>query len=107
MSLRSTPETGMRSLGSGRRWQRWFARRLESRSEVTQRRRLPHDVETLDVGAPRIDVGHDLDDVVDVALRVNAARNRKAHEFHRCECFLTRLRIRLAEHHAADLDRAN
>ena len=47
---------------------------------MTQGRRLLDDPDAGDLVAPGGDLGQSFDDVVDVALRVDAARNRQAYE---------------------------
>jgi plasmid stability protein len=79
--------------------------RRKARREVPQRRRLLDDAPAVQLAGAAGDVGADLDDVVDVALGVGAARHGEAHEVER--------RGPLgavgptAEHHRADLAAAD
>ena len=59
------------------------AQRLEVRREMAQRRRLAHDPHPAQLVGARRDGERDLDDVVDVALRVGPPRDRQAHELER------------------------
>ena len=87
-STRRAIERGIRQIGGlvaameGRR--RPLGERLEPGREVAEGRRLRFDdPEAAQVGGSRRDGAHDLDDVVDVALRVGPARDRQADEVHR------------------------
>ena len=68
--------------------------RLKVRGEVAQERRLVGEPQAFDLHAPLPDFQNDLHHVIDVALRVDAPRNRQAHQFH--------LR-RFSKHQTADL----
>src|SRR5688572_29193295 len=79
---------------------------FEARGEVTQPRALLDDPVPAELGCARGDLLDDLGHVVDVRLRVDAARDREPHELHRSRFFGTVV-ADAAEHHAADLDGAD
>src|SRR5918996_2275177 len=61
-----------------------FGERLEARREVPQRRRLLHDAHSTEIPGALRDPADDLDDVVDVRLGVDPARDGQADELHWC-----------------------
>src|SRR6266851_1447634 len=70
----------------------------ESRAKVAKKRRLGFNRQSTDLAAPLVDFENGFHHVVDVALCVDAPRNGEPQQFVVC--------VR-AEHHRADLDRAD
>src|SRR3954451_19561916 len=77
---------------------------LKSRGEVAQPGRLLGKAVSLHVRSALPDLENGLNDIIDVALSVDPAWNRKPHQLHRCRGFLSAFRIALPEHHRSDLD---
>src|SRR5437667_246924 len=86
---------------------RYFFKLFDLRREVPQRRRLLGDAHSAQPLAPAKNLDHCLDHVIDVALRVDPARDRQADQLHRRMRRLAGVWVDAAEHHTADLDGAD
>src|SRR5208282_2000827 len=89
---------GMRSCTSGRP--------AEARGEVAEERRLISELEAANRGTAAPDFEDYFHDIVDVRLRVNAARNREAKQI-LGPGLLDAVFVALAEHQRADFHGAN
>src|SRR5260370_15530470 len=75
--------------------------------EMPQRLGFFDDAQPAQLIAAREDLDDRFDDVIDVALRIDAARNRQPNQLHRRMRRFARVGIDAAEHHAADFDGPN
>src|SRR5439155_25499295 len=75
-----------------------FSQWFQSRGEVAEERRLVRQAQALNPLALPPDLQHNLDYVIDVALSVDAARDRQTHQIH----------VRgIAKHQGSDFDGSN